>query len=90
MKERSKYTNIFNNISIFEVAFNSIISYEVINFYHIASYLELINIKNELINNCINSKYNSKVRNHMISTFSTFESEFKNYKSVYIFLDRFH
>lgn len=88
IQERNKYPIIYKTISDFECVFNSIVSYEVINHYHIDSQTSFDNFINELMTNVTNSKEKPIVKNHMTKTFTSFNDYLQKYGSVYILFDR--
>lgn len=86
--ERNSYPLIFRNIMNFETTFNSIISNEVINHYHINTFTKFLNFCNRLLSNSASMPIDEKVREHMQDEINKFYYTIKKYDDIFIFFDR--
>ena len=86
--ERSAYQKIFHNLLTFEKHFNAILSYEVIQYYHIHTYANFLAFQSSLKTNITSSNYKQSVKDHMFDELSGFNRQMDKYDNIYIFMDR--
>lgn len=87
--ERSLYPSLYTAISIFESTFNSILSYEVINYYDLENKKNIELFIQEIMQNTINLENISfSEKQHMLRTINNFPKSIDKYDSVFIFFDR--
>lgn len=89
INERSKYPSLYSALSIFESAFNSIVSNIIITSYHLNSekhFDDFIQSLSANINNLEKETSNSK--KHMLKNIDSFKIEASKYNNFFIFMDR--
>ena len=91
-RERSKYPRIYKNLMSFEVAFNSIVAYEIEQYYQLDNDQNCVYFFEDLMRNSEtyleNHPHAEKMVLHMQDSIRKFPDALEDYKSIYIFLDR--
>lgn len=90
--ERSKYDRIYHNIRVFESVFNSILSYEIVNYYKLINQQGFSDFTYSLLKNIatyIDSReYSPNEIKNMFHYVLNMNHSYLKYNNIYIFLDR--
>lgn len=87
-KERQSYSTIFQNISIFETNFNSILTHFTITFYNIDSAERFNSFISSLKLNLVFFDKNYKLKEQISRTINSFEIKLNDFNNLYILFDR--
>lgn len=88
--ERDNYPKIFSKLLDFEVKVNSVLSYEILNFYHLSSEEDFIDFIKSLRHNLDKNRYitSNKIKDHMSLFIDSLEKGIYKYQSPYLLFDR--
>lgn len=87
-EERDKYPIIYNNIRYFEDVFGSILTYEVLNMYHLDSDYNFEAFQILLYENINSSNYSDEAKKHMTNTVKGLKKRIGQTNSILLMFDR--
>lgn len=86
LEERNQYPRLYQNIMSLECYLKSILSYEILNAYHLNSFSQFQELADTLHFNAQHTPYTDSIKFHMYKIIDKMKEEIQNYRSPYFLL----